>query len=510
MNPTRLPDLDDKLAAILAICQKMNSERDLGSLLDLIAHEATHLLDCDRASIFLLDRERNELWSKVALGSTEILRFDAAEGIVGHTVQTGETINVEDAYSDPRFYAAVDGRTGYQTRAVLAVAVKNQAGDIVGAFEALNKHAGVFTARDEQSLTALALHAATAIETAQLVGEMRRSQDELVRQNVHLWREVENRYASHGIIGTGHRIQQIVRLVERIRDSAVNVLITGESGTGKEMAAKAIHFTSPRARRPFVALNCAALPETLIESELFGIEKGVATGVQSRIGQFQKADGGTLFLDEIADLSPTAQAKILRVLQERLLERVGGRAPIPVDVRLLAATNKDLEAEIVKGSFREDLYYRIKVVHIHMPPLREIREEIPLLATHFLKEYGRENGRPAMEFAPETMRRLCAAAWPGNVRQLRNEVMRLAACARQDLITDDDGWEELPGPIGAGATPAGPARAQSLKQAVEQLERKMIGDALRSTGGNQQQAARVLGLSRQGLINKMKRYSLGA
>jgi len=197
-------------------------------------------------------------------------------------------------------------------------------------------------------------------------------------------------------------------------------------------------------------------------------------------------------------------------VEERLLERVGGRAPIPVDVRLLAATNKDLEAEIVKGSFREDLYYRIKVVHIHMPPLREIREEIPLLATHFLKEYGRENGRPAMEFAPETMRRLCAAAWPGNVRQLRNEVMRLAACARQDLITDDDGWEELPGPIGAGATPAGPARAQSLKQAVEQLERKMIGDALRSTGGNQQQAARVLGLSRQGLINKMKRYSLGA
>jgi Nif-specific regulatory protein len=510
MSTMRLPDLDDKLAAILAICQKMNSERDLGSLLDLIAREATHLLDCDRASIFLLDRERSELWSKVALGSAEILRFDAAEGIAGQTVQTGETINVEDAYSDPRFYTAIDDRTGYQTRTVLAVAVRNQAGDIIGAFEALNKHAGVFTARDEQALTALASHAATAIETAQLVGELRRSQDELVRQNVHLWREVESRYASHGIIGTGHRIQQVVHLVERIRDSAVSVLITGESGTGKEMAAKAIHFTSPRARRPFVALNCAALPETLLESELFGIEKGVATGVQSRIGQFEKACGGTLFLDEIADLSPTAQAKILRVLQERVLERVGGRAPIPVDVRLLAATNKNLEDEIAKGNFREDLYYRIKVLHIHMPPLREIREEIPLLARHFLKEYGRENGRAAMEFAPEVMRRLCGAPWPGNVRQLRNEVMRLAACARQDLITDDDGWEQLPGPTGEGTGPAGPARAQSLRTAVEELERRMIGDALRSTRGNQQQAARVLGLSRQGLINKMKRYSLGA
>ena len=509
MNPKRLPNLDDKLAAILAICQKMNSERDLGSLLDLIAREATHLLDCDRASIFLLDRERNDLWSKVALGSTGILRFDAAEGIAGHTVQTGETTNVEDAYSDPRFYTAIDDRTGYQTRTVLAVAVRNQGGDIIGAFEALNKNSGVFTARDEQALAALALHAATAIETAQLVGELRRSQDELVRQNVHLWREVENRYASHGIIGTGHRIQQVVRLVERIRDSAVNVLITGESGTGKEMVAKAIHFTSPRARRPFVALNCAALPETLLESELFGIERGVATGVQSRIGQFEKADGGTLFLDEIADLSPTAQAKILRVLQERVLERVGGRAPIPVDVRLLDATNKNLESEIAKGSFREDLFYRIKVIHIHMPPLREIREEIPLLARHFLKEYCRENGRAAMEFTPEVMRRLCGAPWPGNVRQLRNEVMRLAACARQDLIADEDAWEELPVALGPGEPAAGPARAQSLKTAVEELERKMIADALRSTRGNQQQAARVLGLSRQGLINKMKRYALG-
>src|ERR1035438_8266228 len=167
------------------------------------------------------------------------------------------------------------------------------------------------------------------------------------------------------------------------------VLITGESGTGKELAAKALHYNSSRVRKPFVALNCAALPETLLESELFGIEKGVATGVNSRVGQFQKADGGTLFLDEIGDLSLTAQAKILRVLQERVMERVGGRNSIPVDVRLLAATNKDLEAEIAKGNFREDLYYRIKVIHIHMPPLREIREEIPLLANHFLQEFCR-------------------------------------------------------------------------------------------------------------------------
>jgi Nif-specific regulatory protein len=507
MGTLAQPELNEKLAAILAICQKMNSERDLGALLDLIAREATELLDCDRSSIFLLDRERNELWSKVALGSDEILRFDARQGIAGSAALTGNTINVRDAYSDPRFYTKIDGQTGYRTRNVLAVAMRNQHGQIIGAFEVLNKRIGAFTPRDEDALMALASHAAIAIETAQLIGELRRSQDELVQQNAHLWREVESKYSTHGIIGTGQKIQHVVRLIERIRDSLVNVLITGDSGTGKELAAKAIHYTSPRARKPFVALNCAALPETLVESELFGIEKGVATGVQSRVGQFQKADGGTLFLDEIGDLSLAAQAKILRVLQERVLERVGGRTVIPVDVRLLAATNKDLDAEIAKGAFREDLYYRIKVIHIHMPPLREIREEIPLLANHFLKEYARETGRGALEFSAEVMRKLVSAPWPGNVRQLKNEVMRMAACARQNTIEEDDLWEAIPA-SGNEPPPARPVKVESLKKAIADLEKRMIAEALQSTRNNQQQAAKLLGLSRQGLINKMKRYAI--
>src|ERR1051326_8960196 len=238
------PELNEKLSDILAICQKINSERDLGTLLDLIAREATELLGCDRASIFLLDRERNELWSKVALGSDEILRFDARMGIAGTAALTGRTINVQDAYSDPRFYGAIDGQTGYRTRNLLAVAVWNQRGEIIGAFEVLNKHSGPFTSRDEDALVALASHSANAIETAQLVGELRRNQDELTQQNASLLREVESRYATHGIIGTGQRIQQVVRLVERIRDSLVSVLITGESGTGKELVARAIHYTS--------------------------------------------------------------------------------------------------------------------------------------------------------------------------------------------------------------------------------------------------------------------------
>ena len=514
MGSVPQPGLHERLSAILAICQKINSERELGPLLDLIAYEATTLLDCDRASIFMLDRERNELWSKVALGSEEI-RFDARLGVAGEAVATGKAVNVQDAYQDGRFFAGIDGRTGYRTRSVLAMALRNHGGEIIGVFEALNKRVGSFTARDEETLEALAGHTANAIETAQLIGDLRRSQDELERQNADLWREVESRYASHGIVGTGPRIQQVARLIERIRDSAVNVLITGESGTGKEMAAKAIHYTSPRARKPFVALNCAALPDALVESELFGIEKGVATGVSPRMGHFQKADGGTLFLDEIGDLSPAAQAKILRVLQERVVERVGGRTPIPVDVRLVAATNRDLAAEITRGSFREDLFYRIKVIHIHMPALRDIREEIPLLANHFLREYCRESGRPRLEFSPAVLRRLSASAWPGNIRQLRNEVIRMAACARGRLILEEDLLEGMPDaererPARAGAAPAAaPAgKAKTLKQAMEELECQMITQAMATTAGNQQRAARLLGLSRQGLINKLKRYGI--
>jgi Nif-specific regulatory protein len=511
------PELNERLAAILSICQKMNSERDLGALLDLIAREAISLLDCDRASIFILDRATNELWSKVALGSGEILRFDARRGIAGTTALTGATINVRDAYSDPRFYTGIDDRTGYRTRNLLAVAMRNQRNEIVGSFEVLNKRVGVFTTRDEESLGALASHAASAIETAQLIGELKRNHDELEQQNVNLLREVESRYSVHGIIGSGQRIQQVVRLIERIRDSVVNVLITGESGTGKELVAKAIHYNSPRMKKQFVALNCAALPETLVESELFGIEKGVATGVEKRVGQFEKASGGTLFLDEIGDLSLTAQAKMLRVLQERVVERVGGRGPIPVDVRVIAATNKDLESEIAKGNFREDLYYRIKVIHIRTPSLRDIREEIPLLATHFLREYCRETSHPALEFSPAVMRKLASTSWPGNVRQLRNEVMRLAACARGSVIEEEDdlliGLPTATGreSLGAVATTIAPApiKIQSLKKATEELERRMIAEALESTRNNQQQTARLLGLSRQGLINKMKRYSLG-
>src|SRR5882724_2746707 len=429
--------LGEKLFPILKICQKINSERDLAALLDLIANEATKLMEADRASLFLLDRERGELWSKVALGSKEI-RFDARLGIAGAVALTGQTINVEDAHQDPRFYKEIDLRTGYRTRSLLAIPLRNHEGEIIGTFEVLNKKTVAFGKEDEEILKALAAQAAIAIETAQHVEEMRRHRDQLQEENAQLWKEVEGRFSTQSIIGTSERIHAVLRLIDQISNSSVNVLITGESGTGKELAAKAIHYKSLRARKPFVALNCAALPESLVESELFGIERGVATGVERRLGKFEAANGGTLFLDEIGDLSLTAQAKLLRVLQERLIEHVGGRKPIPVDVRTLSATNKNLEAEIQKGTFRQDLYFRLKVIHIQMPPLREIREDIPGLANYLLANYCREMKMEPVNLTPEAASACMDYHWPGNVRELENEMKRLVLSVSGNTVGKRD------------------------------------------------------------------------
>lgn len=244
----------------------------------------------------------------------------------------------------------------------------------------------------------------------------------------------ESRILISNIIGTSPKILDLVKLIEKISDSSISVLITGESGTGKELVARTIHTNSPRFDKPFIAINCAALPESLLESELFGIEKGVATGVEKRIGKVEAANGGTLFLDEIGDMSLPAQAKLLRVLQERKLERVGGRGAINVDIRVLAATNKDPKKEIEKGSFREDLYYRLNVVQIHMPPLRERKEDIYLLANYFLTNFEGEIGKNSMHFSPGAMDCFLNYSWPGNVRELENEVKRAAILANGDVI----------------------------------------------------------------------------
>ena len=500
------PPADKKLLAILKICQKMNSNRDPAQLLDLIASEAARLVEADRATIFLLDAGKKELWSRVAMGSKEI-RFDARLGIAGAVAMNGEVINVKDADQDARFYPQIDEQTGYSTRTILAVPLKNYEGEIVGAFEVLNKKKGSFTDHDEEILHALATNAAVAIETAQMFQGLKEHRDELVEENTQLRKEVIDKFATGGILGTNEKIQKVVRLVEQISDTTVNVLVVGESGTGKELVAKAIHYGSSRAQQPLVTVNCAALPETLLESELFGIEKGVATGVERRAGKFELADGGTLFLDEIGDLSMVAQAKILRALQENVVERVGGSKSIPVDVRVLAATNKDLEEEIKKENFRDDLYYRLKVVHLKMPSLREMRSDISLLANHYLSHYTSEMGKGEKQFSRDAEECMSNYDWPGNVRELENEVKRLVASCRRRAIKKEDLSEGIRKSV-RSVRKGEHSLKEVVADAVEDLEKEMIIDALEACQNNQLRSAERLGLSRQGLIKKMKRYGL--
>jgi len=424
------------------------------------------------------------------MGSKEI-RFDARLGIAGAVAMNGEVINVKNADQDARFYPQIDEDSGYNTRTTLAVPLKNYEGEIVGTFEVLNKKKGSFTGHDEEILQALASNAAVAIETAQMFQGLKEHRDELVEENTQLRREVIDKFATGGILGTNEKIQKVVRLVEQISDTTVNVLIVGESGTGKELAAKAIHYGSSRAQQPLVTVNCAALPDTLLESELFGIEKGVATGVDRRTGKFELADGGTLFLDEIGDLNIVAQAKILRALQENVVERVGGNKSIPVDVRVLAATNKDLEEEIKKENFREDLYYRLKVVHLQMPSLREMSSDIPLFANHYLSQFTSEMGKGEKKFS----------------RDAQNEIKRIVATCRRRAIKKEDLSEAIRTSV-RSARQGEHSLKEVVAKAVEDLEKGMILEAMDACRNNQLRAAAKLGLSRQGLIKKMKRYGM--
>jgi len=328
-------------------------------------------------------------------------------------------------------------------------------------------------------------------------------QHRLYAENRALREELRSRHRIEGIIGDSGQMVEVVSLVQRVAASEATVLIRGESGTGKELIAKAIHYASPRAARPLVRVNCAALPENLLESELFGHEKGSFTGaIANRKGRFELADTGTLFLDEIGDLPLHLQAKLLRVLQEREFERVGSSQPIKVNVRILSATHRDLESLLRAGQFREDLYYRLNVVTILVPPLRERRQDLPALMDHFLKIFAAKNGKTLRGFSREARDALLRYDYPGNVRELENLVERAVVLSRGDLIGRGDLPLTVEAPEASGEPPA------QLTAAVEGLERRMIKNALARAGGVQTRAADLLGITERALRYKLKKYGL--
>ena len=324
----------------------------------------------------------------------------------------------------------------------------------------------------------------------------------LQRENLSLRRLIESEYQFEKIVGKSGAIREIFRVIDDVAGNSATVLITGESGTGKELAARAIHNRGPRKDKLFVALNCAAIPENLLESELFGHEKGSFTGAHERqLGKFEIASGGTLLLDEVGSLPLPMQAKLLRAIQEKEIERIGG--PVPVDVRIVAATNSDLKAETKDRRFREDLYYRLNVIPIHLPPLRERKEDIPLLAEHFLRKYNHEFGKKIKGFKKDVLSLLASYNWPGNIRELENLVERLVVLNRGKEIEAEKLPAEIKGETGAAGT-----TEKRFKEAVMKFEAEFIRSALDKAGGKKSRAAKMLGIHRNTLIQLEKKLKI--
>ena len=325
-------------------------------------------------------------------------------------------------------------------------------------------------------------------------------------ENVSLRQQLDNRFGLENMVGESPAMREIFELVQQVAPTRATVLLRGESGTGKELVAKAIHQLSPRARQPFVTVHCAALAPTLLESELFGHEKGAFTGAhERRIGRFEQAQGGTLFLDEIGEIDATIQVKLLRFLGERTFERVGSNKTLTADVRLIAATNKNLAEQVKAGRFREDLFFRLRVVEIQLPPLRERAGDIPLLAQKFLREFARENGKTVNDFTADALEWLMHYSWPGNVRELRTAIEHAVVLCRGEKIAARD----LPAPVrmgGSSVSPAAPLARNDLT--VKEAEKQLIIRALKETAGNRTLAAKKIGMSRRTFHRKLHLYHL--
>ncbi len=330
-------------------------------------------------------------------------------------------------------------------------------------------------------------------------------QRELFRENSALRRELDRRYSFSEIIGTSPALQAVFRLVEKVAATNTNILIEGESGTGKELIARAIHHNSPRAARPFVAINCGALPENLLESELFGHTKGAFTGaVTNKLGLFRSGEGGTVLLDEIAEITPAMQVRLLRALQEHEVTPLGSSTPVEFDARIIAATNRDLEKEVAEGRFREDLFYRLNVIEIHLPPLRERREDIPLLARSFITRTARAQNADEKSVAPEAMSALINYTWPGNVRELQNAIERAFTLSGERIDVDS-----LPPRIRdtvEAATPTSMRDPDGLRPTLDEIERRYIFETLASVNQDKTRAANILGIDLSTLYRKLKRY----
>ena len=476
----------------------VSSVQDLNQLLELILHTGSRIMRAKASSLVLLDQKTQKLYFKVTTGSQKDkmknFEINIGQGIVGHVAETGEPLLIEDVSKDTRWYRDISDEIGFKTQSILCVPMKFK-NNVIGAIEFINKAEGEsFQKSDLELLNVFADVAAIAIVNAKKFQIAERENKGLKQALGH----------SHQIIGDSKDIKEVVTDALKVADSKASTLILGESGTGKELLARLIHQTSSRKERYMVTLNCAAVPETLLEDELFGHEKGSFTGASERkIGKMELADGSTLFLDEIAEMSPAMQAKVLRVLQDGIFYRVGGNTPISVDIRIIAATNQNIPEMITKGEFREDLYYRLNVVELHMPPLRDRKKDIALIARHFVDLFQKEKGHFQIEISPAAMEIMTQYDWPGNVRELRNAIERAVVMGNGREIMPED----LP-MLNIQANIESIEFGHTLQEAMDDFKKKFIIVNLKHTNGNQSKAAAVMGIQRTYLSRLISKYGI--
>lgn len=502
-----------ELTALYEISRTFASSLDLKVTSSKIMEILARVLGMRRGTLTLLDPENGELAIEIAHGLSEEEiargRYKIGEGITGKALEKGEPIIVPDIGKEPLFLNRTKsrGNIGEQNISFICVPV-NAHGEVIGVLsvDRLFKDGTRSFEEDVRILTVVASLIGQAVKISRMVDEEKKT---LIERNIYLQNELKARYRLDNIVGRSKRMEEIYDALVKVSQSKATVLLRGESGTGKELIARAIHYNSPRHDKPFIKLSCVALPENLLESELFGHEKGSFTGaIEARKGRFELADGGTLFLDEIGDMPISTQLKLLRVLQERKFERLGGNKTISVDIRLITATNRDLERAVKDGSFREDLYYRLNVVPIFLPPLRERREDIPFLVDYFLKKFNKENGKNIV-ISSKAIDLLIQHDWLGNVRELENLVERIVVMAKGKQVTQED----LIGfvchlPIDKGSKKLSVPAANSLTGRLEDIEKDQIIDALKKTGGVQARAARTLGITPRQIGYKIKKHNI--
>ena len=504
---TELEQARARLSSLIEMNQLLVSTVESEELVHVILAAAIRLFSVEGCSIGLVDAPARQLAFTTMEGRAKVDEFRIAldQGIAGWVVSTGHEVFSNDVSQDPRFFSGVDEKTGFKTKSVMCAPLK-QYDQVIGVIEALNTtNPKGFTEADLQLFLAFAGLAATALSRARTYTSVRNA-------SAAFQETVQGRYRL--VTGTSATMRETLRLARAAAVSPVTVLLLGESGTGKEVVARSIHGWSPRAEQPFVAVNCTALTPELLESELFGHEKGAFTGaIAQKKGKFEFADGGTIFLDEIGDLAPNLQVKLLRVLQDKELQRVGGVKDIRVDVRILAATNRDLQSAMRKAAFREDLYYRLNVVALTLPALRARREDIATLVHYFLDHYCHEMNRMPMTLASEALACLQAYAWPGNVRELQNTIERAVVLSQGGTLTLADLPAAVRGQSGLsslnGVSPVDEIdESLSLSSAIDEFSRVRIRKALETSEGNQTEAARRLQLPQSNLSRIMKRLGM--